>query len=86
MVRCGEMRDMDNLNYRKMKKIPMNDMTETKSTIDKRRNTCRRRCTSKVEWRIDMLRNLLAIKFDNMYVDDFSQEEITDMIKYVCTT
>ena len=38
------------------------------------------------EWRIDMLLNLLAIKYDHMYIDDFNQEEISHMIKYVCTS
>ena len=37
------------------------------------------------EWSIDMLLNLLAIKFDNWYVPDFNFDEINSMIRYVST-
>ena len=34
------------------------------------------------EWRIDTLVNLLAIKFDNYYIEDFSFSDINAMIHY----
>ena len=38
------------------------------------------------EWRIDTLVNLLAIKFDNYYIEDFSFSDINAMIHYIATT
>ena len=38
------------------------------------------------EWRIDTLINLLAIKFDNYYLEDFSFGDINAMINYIATT
>ena len=38
------------------------------------------------EWRIDMLMNLLAIKFDNLYLDNFDFRDINVMINHVSTT
>ena len=38
------------------------------------------------EWRIDMLVNLIYVKFDNWYLDNFDFNEINDMINYVSTT
>ena len=38
------------------------------------------------EWRIDTLINLLAIKFDNYYIEDFSFSDINAMIHYIATT
>ena len=38
------------------------------------------------EWRIDTLVNLLAIKFDNFYIEDFSFSDINAMIHYIATT
>ena len=38
------------------------------------------------EWRIDMLMNLLAIKFDNLYLDNFDFRDINIMINHVSTT
>ena len=37
-------------------------------------------------WRIDLLLNLLSIKFDNWYVDNFNFNDINAMIRYVSTT
>ena len=38
------------------------------------------------EWRTDMLLNLISVKFDNWYVDNFNFNDINDMIHYVSTT
>ena len=37
-------------------------------------------------WRIDMLLNLLAVKFDNWYVNNFDFDDINAMIRFVSTT
>ena len=38
------------------------------------------------QWRINLLLNLLAVKNENLFVDDFNNGEISLIIDYVCTT
>ena len=38
------------------------------------------------EWRVDTLINLLAVKFDNLYLNDFSFDDINVMINHIATT
>ena len=37
-------------------------------------------------WRIDMLLNLISVRNENLFVEEFNHDEITEMINYVCTT
>ena len=38
------------------------------------------------DWKVDMLCNLLSVKYDNLFIPDFENDEINDMINFVSTS
>ena len=38
------------------------------------------------DWKVDMLCNLLSVKYDNLFIPDFENDEINDMINFVSSS
>ena len=43
-------------------------------------------CPDDQAWRIPLLRNLIDIKIEEMFLDNFENKEIDNIILNVCTT
>ena len=42
--------------------------------------------TSNQEWRVDLLLNIISIKCDNLNINNFDNDELNEILHYVCTS